>query len=667
MATITSLGAGSGLDLASMVEQLVAAERAPKEALLDLREVTIQAKLSAYGTFKSGLSTFDDALTSLQSAATFRQTTATSSDSDVFTATASGDVSPGSHSIEVTDLAQSHRVASAAFTSTADTVGTGTITFRFGTYDGTFTANPAKAIENVTIDATNNSLQGIRDAVNAADAGVTASIVNDGSGYRLLFKSDDSGAANSLEVTVTDTGDGNNLDNAGLSQLAYDPTGTLGNGKNMSETATAQDAAFSIDGLSMTRSSNSVSGAIEGVTLELTGETSGTPATLTLTQDLTGITAQLQAFVDSYNTLNSTLDDLAGYDASTEEGGILLGDSMVNSVSSNIRNILTGAISGLTGQYTSLAQIGISFQLDGTLELDSSDLSAALEDDINAVAKVFAATGTSSDSLISYVSSTDDTVVGDYALTITQLATKGEFTGGVAALTVDASNDTFEINVDGIQSGTVTLTQGTYASGDDLAAQLQSQINGESAIQSGGVSVVVSYDTDHFVITSASYGDASKVELTTVEGTGLGLDTGSDVDGVNVAGTIGGVAATGIGQVLYGSGDTDGLQLTVSGGALGARGTLSFTRGVASQLDALLDTYTATGSLIDIRSDGLNDRLDYIDEERERLDRRIAAIEARYQTQFAALDIMLSQLQATSSYLTQQLASLPGAYSPSSS
>ena len=123
MASITSLGAGSGLDLATMIEQLVAAERAPKEALLDLKEAGIQAKLSAYGTFKSGLSTFNDAFSSLQTAATFRQTTATSSDSDVFTATASGDVSPGSHSIEVTDLAQSHRVASAAFTTSADTVG----------------------------------------------------------------------------------------------------------------------------------------------------------------------------------------------------------------------------------------------------------------------------------------------------------------------------------------------------------------------------------------------------------------------------------------------------------------------------------------------------------------------------------------------------------------
>jgi flagellar hook-associated protein 2 len=418
----------------------------------------------------------------------------------------------------------------------------------------------------------------------------------------------------------------------------------------------------------MTRSSNTVTGAIEGVTLQLTGETSGTPETLTLAQDLTGITTTLQTFVDSYNTLNTTLDELSGYDASTEEAGILLGDTMVTGATSSMRNILTGAVSGLSGQYASLNQIGISFQLDGSLELDEAELAAALADDLDAVSKVFAATGTPSDSLISYVDSSDDTVVGDYAVTVTQLATRGVFTAGNnSTLTVDATNDTFDLTVDGVQSGTITLTQATYASGDDLAAQMQSQINGDDDLQDSGVSVVVEYvGGNHFEITSASYGSASEVEMGTVEGTGLGLDTGSDVDGVDVTGTIGGVAATGIGQVLYGSGDADDLEIKVLGGALGSRGTVSFTRGVADQLDILLANYTDSGNLIDIRSDGLNDRLDSLDEEREQFERRIAAMEARYRSQFAALDIMLSQLQATSNYLTQQLASLPGAYSPSS-
>jgi flagellar hook-associated protein 2 len=676
MATITSLGAGSGLDLNSLLDQLVEAARAPKESLLNLQEAQLQAKLSAYGSFKSGLSSFQDALSGLQAASDFRKTSASSSNSAIFTATSSGSAAPGSYSIEVSNLAQAHRVASAAFDSTTDTVGTGELTFRFGTYNSggnTFTANAEKAIGSVTIDSSNSSLQGIRDAVNDADIGVTASIVNDGTGYRLLFKSDDSGAANSLEITVSDTTDGNNLDNAGLSQLAYDPTATLGAGKNLTQTAEAQDAEFSIDGLSMTRSSNTVSGAIEGVTLQLTGETSGAPATLTVAQDISGIKSSVSSFVDAYNTLAATLDALAGYDSTTEQGGILMGDGLVSGATRQIHAILTSAVSGLTGSYTSLYKLGISFQRDGTLELDASTLSAALADDPAAVGRLFAATGDASDALINYVDSSSDTVVGDYAVTITQLATQGSYTGatlGSFPITIDSSNDTFEVKVNGVQSDTITLTQGSYSSGTELAAQLQSQINADTNLQDSNVSVTVSFSSvggDHFEITSSSYGSTSKVEFTAVEGSGLGLSVAAGTDGQDVAGTIGGVAASGVGQILYGSGDASGLELEVLGGSLGSRGTISFTRGVADQLNTLLESYVGDDSLIDIRSDGIYTSLDHVDTERDKLDAHIAALEIRYRNQFAALDVLLSQLQSTSNYLTQQLASLPGAYQSSSS
>ena len=290
-----------------------------------------------------------------------------SSNSDVFTASASGSVSPASYDIEVDHLASAHKLATAAFANKTDPVGTGELTFRFGTYDGAadeFTANPDKAIGTVTIDGTNNSLQGIRDAVNAADIGVSASIVNDGSGYRLLFKSDDTGAANSLEITVDDTGDNKDRDNAGLSLLAYDPTRDAGNGKNLIETSEALDALFSIDGLQMTRSGNSVSGAIEGVTLELKGETSGSPERLSVDHDLGGIKTAVRDFVSGYNTLTGSLEYLAGYNAAEQKGGVLMGDSITRSITSQMRNILTGAVNGLSGQYTALSQLGISTQLD---------------------------------------------------------------------------------------------------------------------------------------------------------------------------------------------------------------------------------------------------------------------------------------------------------------
>jgi flagellar hook-associated protein 2 len=674
MATISSLGVGSGLDIASIVEQLVASEAVPKETLLNAREAELQAELSAVGTFKAALSSFQDTFSSLSTATAFRQATAASSDSGVFTASASGEAIPGSYSIEVTDLAQAHKLASKAFTNTTDTVGTGDLTFRFGTYDSdlnTFTANPERTIESITIDGTNNSLEGIRDAINAADIGVSASIVNDGSGYRLMFKSDSTGADNSIEITVNDTGDGNHLNDSGLSQLAFDPTAAgVGTGKNLTQTSAAQDASFSIDGLLMTRSTNDVTGAIEGVNLTLKGETSGTPALLTVSAITSTASNNVQAFVNAYNELETSLDQLTGYNATTDQAGALLGDSLVNGALNGIRNLITGSITGLSGQYTSLAQLGISFQADGSLELDASTLNQALEDDPDAVARVFAAVGTPTDSLVDYVSSTSDTLVGDYAVEITQLATQGSFTGAAAGgfpLTVDATNDTFEIKVDGVQSGVISLTQATYGTGAELATQLQSRINADSELKAQGVTVTVEFDTDHFVITSDRYGSTSKVEFTAVEGSGLGLSVATGTDGVDVAGNIGGVAALGSGQQLTGTGDADGLKLEITGGALGSRGTVSFTRGMADLLDTFMETYLGDDNIIDSRTDGINTRIDSVEDDREDLALRIQQLEARYIAQFTALDLLLNQLQATSSYLTQQLANLPGAYDPSSS
>jgi len=666
MTTITSLGVGSGLDLQGLVDALVQTERAQLEGPLDRREAGFEAELSAYGSLKSSLSTFQGSLSGLMTAADFNKSSLASSNSDVFTASASGNVSPASYDIEVDHLASAHKLATAAFANKTDPVGTGELTFRFGTYDSDadeFTANPDKAIGTVTIDGTNNSLQGIRDAVNAADIGVSASIVNDGSGYRLLFKSDDTGAANSLEITVDDTGDNKDRDNAGLSMLAYDPTRDVGNGKNLTQTSEALDALFSIDGLQMTRAGNSVSGAIEGVTLELKGETSGSPERLSVDHDLAGIKTAVNNFVSGYNTLTGSLEYLAGYNEAEQQGGVLMGDSITRSITNQMRNILTGAVSGLSGQYTALSQLGISTQLDGSLELDTAVLSEALENDYQAVSRVFAATGVASDSLINYVGADDDTQPGDYAVEITQVATQGRYTGGgVADHGIDIKNgdDTFEIKVNGIQSGTIALTKKKYDTSTELAAEMQSRINADSALKDAGISVTVSYVTDHFEVTSSNYGSASKVEFTAVESNKLGLAVGAGVDGLDVTGSIGGVAGIGFGQSLRGVGDAEDLQLEILGGAIGARGSVSFSRGIADQMNSFLDLYLGADSLIDVRTKGIETSMNGIDDQRDQVDVRMAAFQARYVAQFTALDLMLSQLQSTSSYLTQQLQSLPG-------
>jgi flagellar hook-associated protein 2 len=670
MATISSAGIGSGLDVTSLVSQLVAAERAPAENRYNRKEALLQAELSAYGSLKSSLSSFQGSLSSLKSISTFNSVSTTSSDSTLVSASGTSIASPGNYSLEVTTLAQAQTLVSGDFTTTTDTVGTGTLTFQFGTTSGsTFTQNADKATQTVDISSADNSLQGIRDAVNAADIGVTATIVNDGSNYRLLFTSDDTGAENSLKITVSGDSGGDNVDNSGLSQLAYDPAGSLGAGKNMSQTVEAMDAAFKVNGLDITRSSNTVTGVISGVTLTLKDTTSGSPVSIAVSQNEGAITGAVNTFVSGYNELIDTLDSLSRFNAETGQGSILTGDSIVRSVKSQIRSIISSAVGGTSGAYTSLATIGLTTGSDGKLSLDSAKLQEAIDSDSSAVARLFAATGTPSDSLVNYTSSTNDTQVGTYALNVSQLATQGLYTGSNSglSLTIDSSNDTFAIKVDGVQSGTITLTQSTYGSESALAAEIQSRINGDSALQEAGVSVTVAYVTDHYELTSARYGSVSKVEFTSVEGTGLGVSVGAGTDGVDVDGTLGGASVTGSGQFLTGTGDASGLKLEILGGATGDRGSVVFSRGIADQIFSLLDSYLGTDNLIDARTNGINSRIDDINDSRETLSRRMASLEARYLKQFTALDALLGQMQATSSYLTSQLAALPGAYKPKSS
>ena len=658
MPIITATGVGSGLDLNGLIDKLVAAERNPKVFRLDIKEAGFQAKISAFGTLKSALSSFQSSLISLTTLATFQTRTATLSDLSLFSVSATSIASAGTYSIEVTQLAQSHTVTSKAFTNVTDTVGTGTLTFQFGTYAAsTFTPNPDKVSKTVTIGSADSSLQGIRDAVNNADIGVTATIVDDGSGNRLQFTGDDSGAKNSLKITVSDTSDASDLDDAGLSQLAYDPEGSAGSGKNLTESLVAQDASLKINGLVITRSTNTVTGAIQGVTLNLLKASVGSPVTLTVAIDQSGMTAKINSFISAYNDLIVTNNALSSYDPETKIAGTLQADATLRGITSQIRQIAGGDVTGLAGSYVFLLDIGITTEKGGTLVLDDSKLQAALTADADAVGKLFAAVGTPSDSLTNYTSATSKTQAGTYAVDVTQLATQGLYTGTATVLTVDSTNKTFVLSVDGIQSGTITLTEGTYT-GAALAAEIQVQINNDTSLSDAGVSVTVAYDTDHFVITSSRYGSASKVQITSIN-SDLGLSSGTQSDGLDVAGSIGGLLAAGSGRFLTGVGAADGLKIEITGGSTGLRGSVVFSRGVADQLDELMTRFLDSDGALEVKVDGARDRIEDITGQREVLDKRLVRLEKRLRAQFVALDVLLAQLQATGNYLAQQLANLP--------
>lgn len=670
MAGISSLGIGSGLDLNGLVTKLMEAEKLPLTALAK-KEADFQAKLTAYGTLKGAFSSFQTAVRGLSTPTKFGTTKASAADATVLAATTSSIAKPGSYSIEVSKLAQSHKIASGAFDDPASSIGTGTLTIDFGTYDSganSFAVNPDKTSKSIAIDASNNSLSGIRDAINEADAGVTASIINDGEGYRLVLSSDESGAANSLRIQVSNDGDASNTDNAGLSRLAYNPTAPsdpdeeTGPGKYMLEKIAAQNAELEIDGIAISKSTNSIGDAITGVTLNLLKTNAGSATTLTVARDTANVKTAVEGFVTAYNELAATMKELGGYDFKTQEGGLLLGDATLRNMQSQARGILTQRLQHAGDGVASLSDIGVSFQRDGTLSIDSAKLDKVLADPAKNVASLFATMGVSSDSLISYAGSATYTQPGTFSVNISQLATRGTATGAsaIAASTVITQNvnDRLSLKLNGVAT-TITLNAGTY-NRDELVAELQSKINSDSSYKARGHKISVAHATGTVTLTSTLYGSSSSVVVTggTAAATLFGASTTS-VAGLDVAGEIGGVAATGSGQVLTGTGNANGLQLLVEGGSLGTRGSMSFSRGIAWQLDQTITTMLGEDGTLASRTEGIDRSIEDIESRRTALNRRLEDIEARYRKQFAALDSLVASMQQTSQYLTQQLANLP--------
>jgi flagellar hook-associated protein 2 len=661
---LSSPGIGSNLDVNSIVSQLMALERRPLQAL-DRKEASFQSQLSAFGTLKGALSAFQGAMQSLDDVEKFQAHKATIADTSVAAVAAANNAAPGNHLLEVIKLAQSQKLVAAGQSSATSAIGTGTLTFEFGTVTGgSFDANSGRytgasytgdgaGAKTVSIGAANNTLTGIRDAINAAKIGVTASIVNDGSGtpYRLALTVNEPGANRSLRISVAG-------DAALASLLAHDPAST----QNLAETAAARNAELKVDGVFISKPKNSITDVIEGVTLTLLKTNAGAPTEVSVARDSTAIKASAEGLVKAYNDLNTALRNLSSFNAATKTGSVLQGDVTLLTLQTRIRTALTDTLKGVAGSYNSLYQIGVSFQKDGTLALDATKFQAALDAAPNDIGALFASMGRASDAAIGFVGATDHTKAGTYAVGVTRLATQATLAGAAAAvLTITAGgNDSFTVEVDG-ESAQITLAAGTYASAADLAREVQAKINGATALAAAGAKVVVSESGGILTLTSARYGSASSVQITSGNGlTDLLGATPNATAGLDVQGTINGAAVSGSGRVLtdLSSGASGGLKIEVTGGALGARGTVSFSRGYAAQLEKLAGELIASGGAIAARTDGINASIKSIDDRRSQMERRLEDVETRIRAQFTALDALLGRMNTTSTFLTQQLAKL---------
>lgn len=542
-------------------------------------------------------------------------------------------------------------------------------TFAGAGFVGTTASSPASFLSNgngtktVTIDATNNSLQGIRDAINNAKVGVTATIINDGSAtpYRLVLSSDSIGKSNSIKISVA--GD------AALSTLLTQDPGSTPLNQNLAETVTAQNAEFKVNGIAVSKASNTITDAIQDVTLNLLNAPTTTPISVTVARDTTTASASVASFVKAYNDLNTALKNASAYDPTTKQGAILQGDATVLGIQSQVRAALGIPVSNPGGSITTLSQIGVAFQKDGSLALDTTKLNTAISNNFSDVAALFATVSKASDSLVAYSSATASTKPGNYAVDITTLATQGNSTGNVnlnAGSTTIAASTTMGVTLDGT-TASVALAAGTYTA-TQLAAMIQSAINGTSVFSSAGSAVTATINGSGFMsITSNRYGSASNISLASGAGTPvanfMGAAPPAPTAGVDVAGTINGAAATGSGQFLTSiAGNATGLKIQVNGGTTGARGAVTYSQGYAYALNQLSTSLLADNGPLDGKTKGINSSITDIGKQRDELNTRLAATQAQLTKQYSALDVMLSSMNQTSTYLTQQLANLPRPY-----
>ena len=673
---ITSTGIGSGLDVEGLVAQLVLAEIQPKEVRLARQETTYQTEISSYGFIKSALSDFQSAVKTVADASTYQSKSVSVSDYTKLNATASSGAANATYDLTVSALAAKQALATqSSFSSSTSTVGTGTLTVSTGTTvynsgDDTYTSfTPKSGVSDVTItiDSSNNTLAGVRDAINASSAGVTAAIVYTGSAYELTISSDKTGAENSVAITVDDD-DGTDTNTSGLSALAFSSAAT-----NLSQSQAGSDASLTINGLQITSDSNTVDDALDNVSITLK-ETFSAPETITVAEDSSKISSAVSGFVDAYNEFIDVVNQQTSYDADSQTASTLTGDATIRTIQSQLRSALNQKTFNSNADLEYLAQIGVTTDATtGKFQLDSSVLTDAIDTDPLDVATVLANFGRTSSSNVVFLSSTSATDVGNYDVAATQTSTAGSWTAGSAVTDLtyqgggggNAAN--FTVTVDSLGTASVEIDNNLDTNVNDgaldateaaaLASDIETQVN--TALGAGAVSVSITAGV--ITITSGSTGTGSTVSVDATgdtDNSGLGITTGTSTAGTTTtAYTINGSAATLDGTTLTGATGTavEGLKLQILGGASANLGTVYYSQGLASNLDAVIDDLLGSSGLIQARLDGLEASIDDLEDSRLALETRATNLEAIYRDQFNGLETLISSINETGSFLSQAL------------
>jgi len=682
---IKALGAGSGIDTQSLVSQLTEIERSAPQARIDTKKDLYETQISDFGLLSNAMDTLSQAAKVLTEPEGLRSKTASYTESTALVPSElSTDVQTGVYSFEVEQIASSQSLSFESFADTGDMVGEGTLTIDFGSWGRsaspdfdptTFTQDTSTTSLVITIDSDNNTLEGLRDEINDADAGVQASIVNDGSGYRLTLLAE-SGENTQLNITAVDGGAGS----GDLTRFGFN-TGVT-DFEDL-ETQLGQDAIVNVNGLEVSRSTNKIDDIVEGLEIDLLKASPGEIITVTVSDDKSYAEQNIRDFVSAYNAFLEAVEPVFGYsEQENEDGemetvaGSLTNDSLAKSIMRQIKSLIGSAVPGLPDgtTYTAMSNIGIRTDRDGNLTIDDDELTAAIEDNFEDLQNLFADSTESSSSLIRVNGFGDNTVAGEYSVSVSTPPSKGVYEGGdiddaevVFGPNFDPAGTgktyTFKIQVDGTESELLTLPTGNYADKTEIATALQTLINNDTNLNPDNLDVIVTYDSvnDRFDITSDSYGTNSTVSITE-DSDGmqdLGISVGGGSPGINAAGVVNGVAGFGSSNVLLPAlgEDGEGLALIIDPSATTA--TINFSRGFAGELQELIDEYLSSDGLVQLREDNLDDRIDDLDDDQEKLDRRMTAYEERLIQQYINMERIIGGLSSSGSFLDNLVDTLP--------
>ncbi len=408
---LSKLNVGSGMNNSEIITSLVDAERVPQLERIEKSEASTENKISAYGLLKNDIKAFRDTIRNIKDSDSASHI-GSSSNTTIAKFSTSG--TTGSENIDsslvVSSLANTHTLASGSYNNTGSTVGAGSLTIDFGTWSTTSSANDtftANSNSSISIDTSaSTTLAQLRDSINNATENAEATILYNGTGYVLVIKGN-SGAAN--EVRVTPSG-GSSAD---LTNNFSYTTST----KNLTQTVDGTDASFTVDGISMTRPSNTIIDLYKGYTLELES-TSSSAINISSAQNLDTINGLLDDFVESYNSIYLNISDMTNLAFSSDDSsGPLAGDSLARKIQRDLRSFTTQSISGYEGGPYSLSLLGIQTNRDGSIALNSNILKNSFEAQPKIIDAMFKNQLTSDNALVEVTTLGSDTQPGSYAIT----------------------------------------------------------------------------------------------------------------------------------------------------------------------------------------------------------------------------------------------------------